>query len=46
MCIRDRAEIIPPERIAALVDRLIRTPDTAPAAHRLGTFAVVARDSG
>ncbi|WP_044364292.1 LacI family DNA-binding transcriptional regulator [Streptomyces natalensis] len=41
-----RAEIIPPERIAALVDRLIRTPDTAPAAHRLGTFAVVARDSG
>ncbi|MEE4424708.1 LacI family DNA-binding transcriptional regulator [Streptomyces bugieae] len=41
-----RAEITPPDRIAALVAALIRDPDRAPAVHRLGTFRVEARESG
>ncbi|MFG2140589.1 LacI family DNA-binding transcriptional regulator [Streptomyces sp. NPDC048650] len=41
-----RAEIIPPERVAGLVGRLIREPGTAPAVHRLGTFHLEARESG
>ncbi|MFJ9851974.1 LacI family DNA-binding transcriptional regulator [Streptomyces sp. NPDC101150] len=41
-----RTEIIPPGRIAELVDQLIREPDTEPAGHRLGGFQVVARESG
>ncbi len=41
-----RAEITAPDRIAELVDALIRAPGTAPATHRLGTFHVQARDSG
>ncbi|WP_310719661.1 LacI family DNA-binding transcriptional regulator [Streptomyces lydicus] len=41
-----RAEITPPERIAGLVDELVRTPGTPAATHRLGTFRVAARDSG
>ncbi|MFE0189480.1 LacI family DNA-binding transcriptional regulator [Streptomyces sp. NPDC059008] len=41
-----RAEITAPDRIAELVDALIRAPGTAPTTHRLGTFHVQARDSG
>ncbi|WP_310728046.1 LacI family DNA-binding transcriptional regulator [Streptomyces sp. N2A] len=41
-----RAEITPPDRIAALVAALIRDPDRAPAVHRLGTFRVEGRESG
>ncbi|MEU9501223.1 LacI family DNA-binding transcriptional regulator [Streptomyces sp. NPDC048196] len=41
-----RAEITPPDRIAALVAALIRDPDRSPAVHRLGTFRVEGRDSG
>ncbi|MFJ8673065.1 substrate-binding domain-containing protein [Streptomyces sp. NPDC093589] len=40
-----RAEITPPDRIAALVDTLIRHPGTAPATHHLGTFHIEARES-
>ncbi|MEU9117377.1 LacI family DNA-binding transcriptional regulator [Streptomyces sp. NPDC048483] len=41
-----RAEIIPPARIAELVDGLIREPGAAPATHRLGSFHVEVRASG
>lgn len=41
-----RPEITPPERIAHLVAALIRDPSTPPTTHRLGTFHLVARDSG
>ncbi|MFG2893371.1 LacI family DNA-binding transcriptional regulator [Streptomyces sp. NPDC048248] len=41
-----RADITPPDRIARLVDTLIRDPDAEPAPHRLGTFHIEARESG
>ncbi|MFF2806948.1 LacI family DNA-binding transcriptional regulator [Streptomyces sp. NPDC058000] len=41
-----RTEVIAPDRIAHLVDALIRDPSAAPTTHRLGTFHIVARDSG
>ena len=41
-----RAEITPPDRIAALVAALIRDPDRPPAVHRVGTFRVEGRESG
>ncbi|MBL1089029.1 MULTISPECIES: LacI family DNA-binding transcriptional regulator [Streptomyces] len=41
-----RAEITPPDRIAALVAALIRDPDRSPAVHRVGTFRVEGRESG
>ncbi|MER6311374.1 LacI family DNA-binding transcriptional regulator [Streptomyces sp. NPDC001657] len=41
-----RADITPPDRIAALVAALIRDPDRSPAVHRVGTFRVEGRESG
>ncbi|PNE41854.1 MULTISPECIES: LacI family DNA-binding transcriptional regulator [Streptomyces] len=40
-----RAETAAPDRIAHLVDALIRDPSAPPAAHRLGTFHLVPRES-
>ncbi|GGU83919.1 LacI family transcriptional regulator [Streptomyces albospinus] len=40
-----RTEIAAPDRIAGLVDGLVRDPAAAPAVHRLGTFRLMARDS-
>ncbi|AWN26704.1 LacI family DNA-binding transcriptional regulator [Streptomyces sp. NEAU-S7GS2] len=41
-----RAEITPPERIAGLVADLLLDPAAPPETHRLGTFHVMARESG
>ncbi|WP_044374901.1 LacI family DNA-binding transcriptional regulator [Streptomyces noursei] len=41
-----RTEAVAPDRLALLVDALVRAPSTPPTTHRLGTFRLVPRESG